>query len=72
MAAQVPANPQMAAQVNFSIAPGRANNNVLDYTTTEGTIKLYRKAVAPLDPKYGLKSGGLFAFLQKVCSQAIE
>jgi len=69
MAAQVPA--QMAAQVNFSIAPGRANNNVLDYTTTEG-IKLYGKAVSPLDPKYDLKSDGLFTFLQKVRNRAIE
>ena len=71
MAAQVPANPQIAAQVNFAIAPGRANNNVLDYTITEG-IKLYGKAILPLDPKYDLKSGGLFTFLQKVCNRAME
>ena len=59
----------MAAQVNFSIAPGRANNNVLDYTTTKG-IKLYGKVVAPLDPKYGLKSERLFTFLQKIRNRA--
>jgi hypothetical protein len=61
----------MAAQVNFAIAPGRANNQVLDYTTSEG-IKLYGKAVAPLDPQYDLKSGGLYAFLQKVRNRFIE
>ena len=60
-----------AAQVNFALAPGRANNAVLDYTTSEG-IKLYGKAVAPLDPKYDLQSGGLFTFLQKVRNRAIE
>jgi hypothetical protein len=61
----------MAAQVNFAIAPGRANNAILDYTTTEG-IKLYGKAVSSLDPQYDLKSGGLFTFLQKVRNRAIE
>jgi uncharacterized membrane protein YgcG len=61
----------MAAQVNFALAPGRANNLVIDYTTSEG-IKLYGKAVSPLDPQYDLKSEGLFAFLQKVRNRSIE
>ena len=61
----------MAAQVNFALAPGRANNDILDYTTSEG-IKLYGKAVSPLDPQYDLQSGGLYAFLQKVRNRAIE
>jgi hypothetical protein len=51
----------MAAQVNFALAPGRANNLVIDYTS-EG-IKLYGKAVSPLDPQHDLKSEGLCAFL---------
>jgi hypothetical protein len=57
--------------VNFAIAPGRANNLVLDCTNSEG-IKLYGKAVAPLDPQYDLKSEGLYAFLQKVRNRSIE
>ena len=61
----------MAAQVTFALAPGRANAQVLDYTTTEG-IKLYGKAVAPLDPPYDLKSGGLYAFLQKVRNRSVK
>jgi hypothetical protein len=38
-----------AAQVNFAIAPGRPNNTVLDCATSKG-VKLYGKAVVPLDP----------------------
>jgi hypothetical protein len=59
------------APVNFAIAPGQANNTVLDHATTEG-IKLCGKAIAPLDPMCDLKSEGLFTFLQKVRNRAIE
>jgi hypothetical protein len=56
------AHPAMAAQVNFALAPGLANNLVTDHTTSEG-VKLCGKAVSPLDPQHDLKSEGLCAFL---------
>jgi hypothetical protein len=53
------------------IVPGHANNNILNYTTSEG-IKLYGQAIAPLEVKYDLDSGQLYTFLQKVRNRAIE
>jgi hypothetical protein len=58
------------AHVQFTLAPGRANNDaVLDYTSTEG-IKLYNKATTPLETKYDLDAGRLYYFLQNVENRA--
>jgi hypothetical protein len=59
------------AQVQFALAPGRVNNEVLDYSSSEG-IKLYNKATAPLETKYDLDTGHLYSFLQKVRNRAMN
>jgi hypothetical protein len=59
------------AQVRFALAPGRVNNEVLDYSSSEG-IKLYNKATAPLETKYDLDTGHLYSFLQKVRNRAMN
>jgi hypothetical protein len=59
------------AQVRFALAPGRVNNEVLDYSSNEG-IKLYNKATAPLETKYDLDTGHLYSFLQNAKNRAMN
>ena len=54
--------------VAFSLTPGKASTETLDYTTAEG-IKLYNKATKGMEPPYDLSGEGLYAFLRQVSHQ---
>jgi hypothetical protein len=55
--------------VVFALSPALASNNLIDYSTSEG-IKLYGKAVAPLETLYNGDSASLRLFLSKVQRRA--
>jgi hypothetical protein len=68
-AAQPPPPPAPPVQANvqnpFALLPGAADTGALDFTKSEA-IKLFNKAITPLDPKYNLSEGKLRIFLEQV------
>jgi hypothetical protein len=58
-----------AGPVVFALTPALASNDLINYSTGEG-IKLYGKAIAPLDTLYNGDSASLRLFLSKVQQRA--
>lgn len=58
------------AEVQFSLAPGHVNDEIINYSSSEG-IKLFNQATNPIEPKYDLNTGHLYTFLHEVRSQAM-
>ena len=57
--------------VAYARSPAGVNENVLDYENSDH-VKIYRAAIAPLEPKFDGKSGGLLRFLERVREHAKE
>ena len=57
--------------VAYARSPAGVNENVLDYENSDH-VKIYRAAIAPLEPKFDGKSGGLLRFLERVREHAEE
>ena len=55
-----------ANPVGYARSPAGLNEDVLDYGNSDH-VKIYCAAIAPLDPKFDVKSGGLLQFLERVC-----
>lgn len=58
-----------AAAVTFALMPGAADNNVLNFNKSEA-IKLFHKAIQPLDPKFTLAEENLRTFMEQVRERA--
>jgi hypothetical protein len=58
-----------AGQVVFALTPALASNDLINYSTGEG-IKMYGKAIAPLDTLYNGDSASLRLFLSKMQQRA--
>jgi molybdopterin-guanine dinucleotide biosynthesis protein A len=61
--------PPVVAQALYAVMPRAANPNVLDFNQTDA-LKLFNKAIAPLDTKLDLAEANLRTFLEQVREQS--